>query len=181
MNLDAILEQVLVRERGYVNNPADKGGATKYGVTAATLGAWRKLGRKATPAEVATLTPFEAKAIFADQYVRAPGFLVFGDRPAFLAVLVDLAINSGPKRAIILLQRTLGVVDDGVLGPKTIAAARAQPDVRLALRLSTQRLRFLGRLISGDLTDKDKDGIPDNAEFAAGWINRTCDQIDGLT
>ena len=33
-------------------------------------------------------------------------------------------------------------------------------------------MEFLGRLISKDLTDADRDGIPDNAEFAAGWFNR---------
>ena len=55
MTDDAILEGVLVREGGFADHPADRGGATRYGITAATLGSWRKLGRQATREEVRAL------------------------------------------------------------------------------------------------------------------------------
>ena len=33
MNIEQYLEELIKREGGYVNNPADRGGATKYGIT----------------------------------------------------------------------------------------------------------------------------------------------------
>lgn len=35
MNIEQYLEELIKREGGYVNNPADRGGATKYGITQA--------------------------------------------------------------------------------------------------------------------------------------------------
>ena len=178
--IDAILESVLANEGGYVNNPADKGGATNRGITAKTLGAWRSLGRPATPAEVQALSVEEAKAIYAAEYVERPGFAELADHPHLQVALVDAGVMSGPKRAIQMLQRALGLPDDGILGPVTLGAARLIPDASLALRFGCERLRFVGRLISKDLTDADRDGIPDNAEFASGWINRVAAQIEAL-
>ena len=54
------------------------------------------------------------------------------------------------------------------------------PARRLAARALTERLRLYGRLISGNLTHADRGGIPDNAEFAAGWINRAAGLMDWL-
>lgn len=33
MNIEQYLDELIKREGGYVNNPADRGGATKYGIT----------------------------------------------------------------------------------------------------------------------------------------------------
>ena len=35
MNIEQYLDELIKREGGYVNNPADRGGATKYGITEA--------------------------------------------------------------------------------------------------------------------------------------------------
>jgi lysozyme family protein len=180
LTLEAIFEDILAREAGFVNDPADKGGPTKFGITAATLGEWRSFGRPASAGEVASITPHEAKAIYQDRYVRKPGFEALIERPRTLAVLVDLSVHSGPGQATKTLQRALGVHVDGVFGPITLATALAQPDARLALRVCTSRLRFLGRLISQQLDDQDQDGVPDNTEFAAGWINRVAMLIEEI-
>jgi len=73
-DIDAILDRIIRREGGYVNHPADRGGATNFGITAQTLGNWRKLGRPATVAEVMALTETEARAIYRQQYIAGPGF-----------------------------------------------------------------------------------------------------------
>src|SRR5690606_13690489 len=67
--IDTILDEIIRREGGYVNHPADRGGPTNFGITAQTLGSWRKLGRPATAAEVQALKEPEARAIYRQQYI----------------------------------------------------------------------------------------------------------------
>ena len=122
--IDTILDDIMRREGGYVNHPADRGGPTNFGITAQTLGSWRKLGRPATAAEVQALTETEARAIYRQQYITDPGFEVI-THPALLHLLVDAGVHSGAKRAAQWLQAALGVAADGVIGPKTRAALAA--------------------------------------------------------
>jgi lysozyme family protein len=118
-NFDAALTEVLRHEGGYVNHPADPGGATNFGITRTTLSAF--LGRPASLAEVMALPRESAARIYREQYWNA----VKADRlPSGLDLAVfDCAVNSGPKRAIRMLQRILGVADDGVMGHITLDAA----------------------------------------------------------
>lgn len=169
MTDEDILTDVLRREGGYVDRPEDRGGPTNHGITLATLSGWR--GRPATAADVAALTEDEAREIYRHRYIGEPGFGAIPDA-RLRALLVDSGVHSGPKNAIRFLQRSLGVKDDGVLGPQTRQAIWTVQPSRLWLLVFAERMEFLGRLISKDLTDADQDGIPDNCEFAAGWLNR---------
>lgn len=123
-NLDRALALVFGHEGGFSNRSkkADPGGATMFGITAQTLGNWRKLGRKATAAEVRALKPEEARAIVVSQYAKP---IRFDDLPVGLDYAVlDFAVNSGPGQAVSSLQRVLGVPRDGVIGTNTLAAIR---------------------------------------------------------
>ncbi|SFF90273.1 glycosyl hydrolase 108 family protein, partial [Methylobacterium sp. yr596] len=92
---------VLAHEGGWSNDPADPGGATNLGVTIGTLSLW--LGRPATKAEVKALTVASVSPLYRRRFWDA----VQGDAlPAGLDyALFDFAVNSGPKRAVIGLQR----------------------------------------------------------------------------
>jgi len=105
--IDTILDEIIRREGGYVNHPSDRGGPTNFGITAQTLGAWRKLGRPATAAEVQALTETEARAIYRHQYITGPGLDVI-THPGLLHLLVDAGVHSGPKQAVQWLQSALG-------------------------------------------------------------------------
>jgi len=72
--VESLIDDIIRREGGFVNHPADRGGPTKYGITAKTLGNWRQLGWLATSDEVATLTESEAREIYRHRYILAPGF-----------------------------------------------------------------------------------------------------------
>jgi len=139
---DRALALVLEREGGFVNHPLDPGGATNRGITRATLA--RVRGRPVSVAEIMALSEAEAAAIYRARYWEA----VAGDAlPDGIAIAVfDSAVNSGPGRAARLLQRALGVRDDGIIGPMTVAAARGSDEAATIRTFTQLRLGFLGRL-----------------------------------
>ncbi|MFA8442573.1 holin-associated N-acetylmuramidase [Yoonia sp.] len=173
-----IAQEILVREGGYVNDPADPGGATKYGVTVHTM---RRLGLDLTQdgriddADVRVLTRAHAVSIFIEHYFRGPRI----DRlPAPLhATVFDMYVNSGAN-AVKILQRLLvdmriPVAVDGVIGPKTVAAVKqalaAAPDHLVDAYGIARRNYYY------DLADRR----PDSRKYArrrdggkGGWIKR---------
>lgn len=160
--LPVALRLMFGHEGGYVNRKTDSGGPTKYGITAKTLGAHRKLGRAATAAEVKALTIAEAEKIYRTSYwVQSGGDLlpVGLDYAAF-----DFGVNSGPGTAVRKLQKVVGVAQDGIVGAQTIAAVEAYPGgVQAVIRAyCDERMRYL-RGIGG------KTGWPSNGR---GWTIR---------
>ncbi|MCP8937774.1 hypothetical protein NK718_04545 [Alsobacter sp. SYSU M60028] len=141
-NYDIALAEVLRHEGGWSDHRLDPGGPTQRGVTLKTLAAWR--GRPVSRAELMALGARETAEIYRALYWDA----VRGDDlPAGIDLAVfDLAVNSGPRRAVTLLQRALGVTPDGALGPLTLAAARGADPARLAAALAEARRGFLRRL-----------------------------------
>ncbi len=133
---------VLQHEGGWVDDPADPGGATNLGVTIGTLSLW--LGRPATRAEVRALTPASVAPLYRRRFWDA----IQGDAlPAGLDyALFDFAVNSGTRRAVIGLQRALGIADDGRLGPVTLAALQGRDVPALVNAVSDGRLAFLRAL-----------------------------------
>lgn len=125
-----IAAAIVAREGGFVDDPDDPGGATNHGVTIGTL---RRLGLdldgdgQVTVQDLRALSREQAVAIFVEHYFRRPGI----DRlPAPLQPSVfDMHVNAGAN-AVRILQRLLGQMGwpltiDGLIGPRTAAAARA--------------------------------------------------------
>lgn len=111
-----LIADTLEREGGYVNNPADPGGETKYGISK----------RSYPRINIRNLTLAQAKAIYyRDWWVPLRCSEITADTVA--QKLLDTAINMGKERAVELLQqalRALGqqVTVDGLIGSKTIEA-----------------------------------------------------------
>lgn len=123
-----IATEIVRREGGYVNDPDDPGGATKYGVTIHTM---RRLGLdldgdgQVSAADVRRLTEVQAIEIFLRHYFERPGLERLPE--ALQASVFDMYVNSG-SNAIKILQRLLTAMRmpleiDGILGPRTLAAA----------------------------------------------------------
>jgi lysozyme family protein len=167
--VESIIDDIIRREGDFINHPNDRGGPTKYGITAKILGNWRHLGRVATSDEVAALTEAEAREIYRHQYIVEPSFDAI-THPALQALLVDSGVHSDPKTAAHWLQTAVGVAADGVIGPKTLAAIVATDQSKLYRKVLAARLRHLGRLITHD---------PEQSVFAAGWMNRMAEFVEG--
>lgn len=162
-----IIERVLKSEGGFVNNPNDKGGATNFGITAARLGQWRKLGRAATVDEVRELTEAEAREIYEAWYVIEPRFDRIAD--AYLqSVVVDCGVLHGTGRAARWLQTALGVAVDGDLGDESLGALDKADPVLVARRVLALRFKRIGEVVSKDKTQ---------VVFLAGWLNRAADLL----
>lgn len=159
MTAEALIEDVITREGGYVDHSADRGGPTKWGITKATLSRWR--GRAMTTADVKALDVGEARDIYRALYVEQPGFR---DVPEPLRThLVDFGVHSGPAQAVRALQRSIGVTVDGVFGPRT-RAVLATTDATVVARLVWQeRVRYLAHVVAIR---------PTQLVFLDGWLNR---------
>jgi lysozyme family protein len=125
-----IAEEIIAREGGYVNDPDDPGGATNFGVTIHTM---RRLGLDldgdgdVDPGDVRRLTRARARDIYVEHYFRRPG--IAGLPEALQPSVFDMYVNAG-SNAVRILQRLLAdfghpATVDGVIGPRTVAAAEA--------------------------------------------------------
>lgn len=135
--VEEIAKEIVAREGGYVNDPDDPGGATKYGVTIHTM---RKLGfdltrdGKVTAADVKRLSKAQAEEIFVEHYFTRPKINALPE--PLHATVFDMYVNAGGN-AVRILQKLLNTMGqsvsvDGAIGPQTIAAAdaatKAAPD-----------------------------------------------------
>lgn len=146
MNFDRAFEIVIGHEGGYVNHPNDPGGETKFGIS-----------KRAYPSLViSAITLEDAKAIYYRDYWQR---VKCEELPDLLRYpMFDAAVNSGVGQAVRWLQTAAGTTVDGVIGPKTIAAAQTDPN-RLFSKLMAVRLDFMTRL-------------PTWRDFGAGWARR---------
>lgn len=163
MDPDTLISEILRREGGYVNHPADKGGPTNYGITLGTLSKFR--GQKCTLDDVKNLTKDEANAIYRREYVDPFAFVT---GPKLRALVVDSAVNHGVVRAIKWIQEALGVKADGIVGPATEGAmvkATSAVVYRVFLR---RRIVFYGTIIKNN---------PSQAAFAEGWMRRVAEFV----
>ena len=158
-NWPAAFKHVLESEGGYVNDPNDNGGETNFGVTKK---AWNEyLGRPIKDGEMRALTVEMVAPFYKIKYWNKCNC---DDLPSGLDYAVfDFAVNAGPGRATKFLQRAVGAVDDGVIGPNTLATV-AKTDPKRALdHFSALKSTFYNGLVERD---------PTQQRFIKGWLNR---------
>lgn len=147
MDFDQAFLQLIGHEGGYVNNPHDPGGETKYGIS-----------RRAYPQEdIAGMTLERAKLIYHRDYWGPAGCSTVP--PGVRFDLFDMAVNAGVRAAIKALQRTVQETPDGILGPRTLAAVSSMSEPRLIARFNGQRLAAMTELDTW-------------ATFGRGWARR---------
>lgn len=162
-----MIDDILAREGGFVNHPADRGGPTNFGVTQATLSSWH--GREATIDDVRSLTIDEARDIYRTNYYVGPKI---DKLPNLIQPLVfDMSINHGPGTAIKLFQRVMnehGITCevDGGIGDETIGCAQTTVDQfgsELINFLVDKRIQFYHQIVEKN---------PSQEVFLKGWLKR---------
>jgi len=141
-NWDKCFDLVIVNEGGYVDNPADPGGATNWGCTKAV---WEQyIGHEVSKEDIRNLTKEDVKPLYKRNYWDA----IHGDAlPSGLDYcLFDCAINSGVGRAARFIQEIVGVFADGAIGNNTVTAINQMNTVTMINEFSDKRQAFLETL-----------------------------------
>lgn len=146
---------ILGHEGGYVNDPRDPGGETKYGISK----------RSYPDVDIKNLTVEQAIGIYyRDYWLKSH----CDEMPHNIAsAVIDSSINSGRKRAAVWLQQSVEHVelaDDGVIGPITLKAVQDAPDAAVAARMYGHRLMMLTKLSTWNT-------------YGKGWAKRIAEQL----
>lgn len=163
-NQAVILGWIGLSEGGYVDHPEDPGGATDRGITQKTFDAWNKLHRRPLR-PVRGISKEEANAILVSQYFEP---VKFDQLPSGLDyAVVDFGVNSGTRRAVMELQKILGVKADGVVGNVTLAAIKDWNGEALIAEYGAARMRYLK-------------GLKTFRTFGKGWTIRVEGRFPGV-
>lgn len=151
-----IFNRLIGHEGGYVNDPRDPGGETNWGITKRTAQANGYQG------SMRAMTREQAYKIYysafwlryqCDKMPEAVAYQFF-----------DAAVNHGLGNASRMLQRAVGVVDDGVIGNMTIAAIKKMAISDVIMRLNAERLEFYCKLSTF-------------TTFGKGWVRRVAGNL----
>jgi len=162
MDYPTAFNRIIGNEGGYVNNPADPGGETNWGITWPVL--HQAIGANLLPTDttIADMTRDQASVIYKaffwdagkmDQYDPAISFQVF-----------DFAVNSGIQTALRHLQTAVGVAPDGNVGPVTVATIKSFKPAQVIMLLTAERLDFWRHLSVW-------------STFGAGWTGRAANNL----
>ena len=149
---DEIIEKVLEHEGGYVNDPKDLGGETKYGITK----------RFYPDIDIKNLTIEQATEIYKKDYWDKNKVESLPQN--LWHIYFDMCVNMGKRTAVKVLQRAAvnkgrNIDVDGGLGPMTIGALKG---VELD-RVRAFRVKYYVDLITAR---------PEQEKFFLGWFRR---------
>lgn len=148
------IERVLNHEGGYVNDPTDAGGETKWGIS-----------KRSYPSlDIKNLTKEQAKTIYHQDYWLKS----YADKlPSDVRYIhFDTAINMGLNRAAKLLQRSIGgIAIDGIIGNQTLSNVSRTTIYKYAL----YRLAYYNKIIGKKNSQ---------VKYINGWTNRVLDIIN---
>jgi len=145
---------------GYVNDPDDRGGETKYGVAK----------NANMDLDITNIDWEAAKRVYYKRYWLTGDC---NDLPSKLAVLhFDGCVNHGVGRAARFLQTAAGATADGDIGPATLRAVSSKDEIDLCNSVCDQREAFYQRII---------DNNPSQAKYKNGWFRRIKEMREFVT
>ena len=174
MDIETLIETVIGRGGGYGDHPADRGGATRWGVTEAVARAHGYRG------EMREFPRDEAVSIYKRIYWLRPGFDRVGALAPLLAEeLFDTGVNMGPAVAVSFLQRALNALNRGAADyPDIVAGPRIDDATLAALAIFLDRRKPHGESVlmkalealQGERYLDLAERRPANEAFLYGWL-----------
>ncbi|QHH99244.1 glycoside hydrolase family 108 protein [Acinetobacter dispersus] len=175
MNIEKYIADLIDREGGYSNNPADRGGPTNFGITEAVA---RQHGYKGRMQDLPRST---AETIYLKTYWLNPRFDRINNLcPAVAEELLDTGVNCGVSFAKPLLQRALNLLNnqgkggfpdldpDGVYGDATMSALKTYLSKRGQNGVTT--LCKVLNILQGNRYIEICERNPSQEQFFYGWI-----------
>ena len=156
LSFQQIFDRLIGHEGGYVNDPRDPGGETNWGVTKRTAQANGYTG------SMKTMTRQQAYEIYRRAFWLRYNCEQMPDAVAYQ--FFDAAVNHGFGNASRMLQRAVGVLDDGIIGKYSLEAINRNPISDTLMVLNGERLNFYTRLKNFD-------------RFGKGWGNRVAQNL----
>jgi len=174
VDIARLIDDIIAREGRYVNHPADRGGATRWGITEAVARAHGYRGdMRAFPSE-------EAAALYERIYWVRPGFdRVAQVAPGIAEELFDTGVNMGPQIAVAFLQRALNALNRGATDyPDLVPGARIDDPTIAALKTFLAKRRPGGEAVllkalealQGERYLDLAERRPANEAFLYGWL-----------
>ena len=174
-SFDTAIPVVLRHEGGFVNCKNDPGGITNFGISIRWLKSQNLLSEleleegDKTQDELSVMKDMsedQAKGFYKCWWWDKYGYQNFISDAVGTKVF-DTAVNVGASRAHRILQGIVGVVQDGVLGPKSFSEANAMSPSVLVVKFQTAQAQFYRDLVTKN---------PKLEEFISGWLNRAYDR-----
>lgn len=164
MDYDTAFLRVVGHEGKFQNDRQDRGNwtsgvigqgelkGTKYGISAMSY----------PNEDIRNLTLERAKEIYYEDF----WLRVSGDElhDALAYQLFDAAINHGIGNAVRMLQRAVGVADDGRMGPITRGAVQSEGVDNVLKKFNAERIRFFTNISTFD-------------RYGRGWMRRVADNL----
>jgi lysozyme family protein len=179
-NFDICLEKTLKIEGGYVNDPADAGKATKYGVSlkflqklAATDSngfAYADIDKDGDvdEADIQHLTLEDVHRIMKAYFWDVLPMDKFTYNINLQWKLFDISVHASPAQAVRTLQRAVKVEPDGEIGEITLAAVHAMNQDTLLVKISHEQLKYYNKCVWLR---------PVNVKFLQNWTWRADQQL----
>lgn len=156
LTFQQIFDRLIGHEGGYVNDPQDPGGETNWGITKRTAMANGYTGN------MKTMTRQQAYEIYRRAFWLRYNCEQMPDAVAYQ--FFDAAVNHGFGNASRMLQRAVGVLDDGIIGKYSLEAINNNPISDTLMVLNGERLNFYTRLKNFD-------------RYGKGWVNRLAQNL----
>lgn len=168
-NFDEAVARVLKNEGGYIDNSKDKGGVTNYGISLRFL---MNINKQATPETIRDLTIAEAKELYLNHFWLPNKYQELNSQRLANKVF-DTSVNMGAKMGNRFLQIAIniltnkGIVEDGIIGSKTI-------DIINSLEVDNNLLRIYS-LLQKEYYSSIVINNNSQIAFLKGWFNRAQD------
>jgi lysozyme family protein len=174
-------DKLMEHEGGFVDDPQDRGGATKYGISLRYLKSRKDVvdydgDGDVDKDDICKMNKMDAKVIYYNDWWRKYGYYKVNSQN-LSAKIFDLSVNMGPKNPHKFAQKACNLISgsslsvDGIFGQKTIDALNnlEQDSIRKVLHLiCLYAIEFYL-----NITITSEESFSKNSRFVNGWINRS--------